>query len=416
MWKWFQPGIGLKRWLAVLFLGIVMIALGVAYWLAELYRTVAFPPIAYWLTLQFINQWVRGLLFVLIGGGLAWWGWQNLSRNVVRTLVPERADETTSLAQLMYERKQAERGRKVVVIGGGTGLLPVVRALTLVGEPVQVKVILSAAEHGRIVSLLRDQLGLTSRQVIFPVGDHVSLWAELADGRLVEGAMAIERLENGVPIQRLFFSRSLRRIKVWENVEGELSADLLRSYPPDVNPDAVQAIREAEAIVIAPGRLYTDVLPTLTLAEIGAAIRMSEAKRIFVCNIMTEPHKTDGFTVADHLRVIREMAGLEMDYVIVNDAPISPDVLEKYRLEGAEPVRLARERHETVSRLIFADTGEATTLVEGAVVVSGPLITEEPQLIPYRANGEIRMRELAIARHDPRRLAPLLARILQEKL
>ncbi len=416
MWQWFRPGIGLKRWLGLLFLGLLLIALGVAYWLAELYRTVPVPAIAYWLTLQFINQWVRGLLFLLVGAGLAWWGWQGLSRSVVRTLVPERADEPIGLAQLMYERRQAERGRKVVVIGGGTGLIPVVRALSLIGEPVQVKVILSATEQGRLVSLLRDELGLTSRQVIFPVGEHASLWAELADGRLVEGATAIERLENGVPIRHLFFSRHIRRIRVWEQVEGEPDAELLRSYPPDVNPDAVQAIREAEAIVVAPGRLYTDVLPTLILPEIGAAIRMGEARRIFICNIMTEPHKTDGFTVADHLRVIRHIAGLEMDYVLVNDAPISHDVMEKYRLEGARPVRLEPERGEAVSRLVFADTGEATTLVEGAVVVSAPLITEEPQLIPYRANGEIRMRELAIARHDPHRLAPLLARILRDEL
>ena len=101
----------------------------------------------------------------------------------------------------------------------------------------------------------------------------------------------------------------------------------------------------------------------------------------------------------------------------MNDASISTDVLEKYRLEGAEPVKADSDAtdDEAISKLIFADTGEETTLIEGAVVVSAPLITEEPQQIPYRANGEIRLRELAIARHDPQRLAPVLEQILRDE-
>jgi len=103
--------------------------------------------------------------------------------------------------------------------------------------------------------------------------------------------------------------------------------------------------------------------------------------------------------------------------VIANDAPISHDVLEKYRLEGAEPVRL-RDEETGISRLVFADTGEQTVLVEGAVLVTAPLITETPQLIPYRdpETGTIRMREMAIARHDPQRLKAVLTRIMQKEL
>lgn len=414
---WLKPGVQLKRWLIVLFVGLLITALGVGFFAVEAYRTVPFPRAAYWVTLQFLDHWQRGLILIIIGGLLTWYGWHHLSRSIIRTLAPEQAGDKKGLAELMYERKRAEGGRNVVVIGGGTGLLPVVNALTQLDDPVNLRVIPTATERGHLISLMRGQLGLMSRQVIQPTGPHVSLWAELADGRLLQGASTIEQHNNSTPIKRVFFSQNLRRMRVWENVEGDLSAELLRTYQPDVTSEAIEAIRTAELIIVAPGRLYSDVLPNLTLPEIVDAIKASEAKKVFICNLMSEPGKTNGFTVADHLATIRKITGLEFDYVVVNDAHISPNVLEKYRLEGAEPIRLVEEssQDETISRLIFADTGEETTLIEGAVVVSAPLITEEPQQIPYRTNGEIRMRELAIARHDAKRLAPFLKMILYEE-
>lgn len=414
---WLKPGLQLKRWLVVLFVGLVITALGAGFLAVELYRTVPLPGAAYWITLQFLDHWQRGVLFLVIGGGLSWYGWHHLSRAVVSTLAPERADEQVGLAELMYERKRAEQGRNVVVIGGGTGLLPVVHALTLLDDPISLRVIPTATDSGYQISLLRDRLGLTGKQVIQPTGPHVQLWAELENGELLQSAGAIEQYENGIPIKQVFFSQNVRRLKVWENIEGQLTPELLQTYQPEVNEKAVDAIREAELIVIAPGRLYSDILPNLTLPEIATAINESEAKKVFVGNIMTDPSKTHGFSIADHLAVIRQVTNIEPDYVLVNDTPISNDVLEKYHLEGALPIELEHEPEDddVVSKLIFADTGEETTLVEGAIVVSAPLITEEPQQIPYRANGEIRMRELAIARHDPKRLQPVFKKILNDQ-
>ncbi|HBY98984.1 MAG: 2-phospho-L-lactate transferase CofD family protein [Ardenticatenaceae bacterium] len=411
--RWLLPGLGIKRWLLMLFVGLLLLALGLAYWLTELYRMVNLPDIAFWVTLQFIPKGLRGLLFVLVGGALTWIGWSRTSRYLVRTLVPERQDQ--SLAQLVYERARLEVGRPVVVMGGGTGLLPIVRALKQTHADVNLKVILSPTETGRLATQLRDELGLAPNQVIFPTSDDVRLWAELENGRLIEGAATIGHYNNGVPISRVFFSRDIRRMKVWENVQGELSASLLQAYAPEVNPEVLATIKSAELIVVAPGHLYTGLLPLLTMPGVASMIETSEAKLVFVANLMTIPGKTARFTVADYLIAIRTATGIEMDYVVVNQGDISRDLLEKYYAEGADIVRL-RARSDAISRLTFADTGEETTLVEGAVVVSGHLVSEAPQMISYQTpDGQTSVRELPVARHDPARLARVLDQLLVEE-
>lgn len=411
--RWLLPGLGIKRWLLMLFVGLLFLAIGLAYWLTELYQMVNLPDIAYWVTLQFIPKGLRGLFFVLVGATLAWIGWRQTSRYLVRTLAPERQDR--SLAELVYERARVEVGRPVVVMGGGTGLLPIVQALKQAKMDVNLKVILSPAERGRLATQLRDEIGLTSNQVIFPTTDDVSIWAELENGRLIEGAATIGHYNNGVPISRVFFSRDIRRMKVWENVQGDLSASLLQAYAPEVNAEVLAAIKSAEMIVIAPGHLFTGLLPLLTMPNVASMIETSEAKLVFVANLMTVPGKTAKFTVADYLASIRRATGLEMDYVVVNQGDISQGLLEKYYSEGADIVRL-RAGSDAVSRLTFADTGEQTTLVEGAVVISGHLVSEAPQMITYQTpDGKTSVRELPVARHDPDRLARVFDQLLAEK-
>lgn len=413
--RWLLPGLGIKRWLLMLFVGLLFLAIGLTSWLSELYRLAKLPDIAYWITLQFIPTGLRGLVFVLVGGALTRLGWTRTSRYLVRTLVPERQDQ--SLAALVYERARFDVGWPVVVMGGGTGLLPIVRALKATRADVNLKVILSPTGTGRLATQLRDELGLAPNQVIFPTKDEVRLWAELENGRLLEGAATIGHYNNGVPISRVFFSRDIRRMKVWENVQGELSASLLQAYAPEVNPEALAAIKSAELIVIAPGHLYTGLLPLLTMPGVASMIRTSEAKLVFVANLMTMPGKTASFTVADYLTAFRMATGLEMDYVIVNQGEISRSLLEKYYAEGADIVRLrAGSDDAAVSRLTFADTGEQTTLVEGAVVISGHLVSEAPQMISYRTpDGRTSVRELPVARHDPARLARVFDQLLAEE-
>ena len=105
-------------------------------------------------------------------------------------------------------------------------------------------------------------------------------------------------------------------------------------------PEAIEAIREADAIILGPGSLFTSIIPNLLVPEIGDALRTTRALRIFVVNIMTQPGETTGFTATDHLDAVsRHLGPGHIDYVVVNDTPVDKERESRYRLEDAEPVR-----------------------------------------------------------------------------
>jgi len=186
---------------------------------------------------------------------------------------------------------------------------------------------------------------LATRGRIFPATEQlVSLRAELADGRVVRGETRI--------------SRSRQRIRrVWLE-------------PRRVKPIAgtLEAIREADLILLGPGSLYTSVIPNLLVAGVAEAIRNSAATRVYIANIMTQPGETTGYTVTDHVRAISEHAGGRiLDWAVINRQPISPRLLRRYRAEGAEPVRAnVAELQELGLRCVFDDLVE--TAAAGMVV------------------------------------------------
>ena len=101
-------------------------------------------------------------------------------------------------------------------------------------------------------------------------------------------------------------------------------------------PAAVEAIRQADLITLGPGSLFTSVIANLLVKEIGAAVVESEAKKIYICNAMTEFDETDGFTAVDHLRCLLEyVPGLRLDFVLFNSAPISAEMRDRYAAEKA---------------------------------------------------------------------------------
>ena len=157
---------------------------------------------------------------------------------------------------------------------------------------------------------------LAIRGRIFPsTVANVTLEAVLENGKRVHGETTISRSK--VPIRRLHLNP--RRVRAV--------------------PEAVEAIRHADLILIGPGSLYTSILPNLLLPEIALAIHRSKAPRVYIANLMTQPGETTGYSLSKHLEAIqRHVPGRILDFVVANRKSISPEVARRYRKEGAERV------------------------------------------------------------------------------
>jgi uncharacterized cofD-like protein len=153
---------------------------------------------------------------------------------------------------------------------------------------------------------------------IFPsTVEDIALVAELEDGRVIRGETNI--VESRSRIKRL-----------------RLSSDNCQPLP-----ETLEAIKHADIITIGPGSLYTSIIPNLLVDGIVEAMRDSPALKIYICNIMTQPGETDGFDAEDHLRVLLDYSpDLELDYALVNTAPINDELRQKYLADGAAQVEL----------------------------------------------------------------------------
>jgi uncharacterized cofD-like protein len=181
---------------------------------------------------------------------------------------------------------------------------------------------------------------LASKGHIYPATmADVRLVAELEDGSFVRGETKVGKI-----------GHSIRRLRL----EPEKCEPL---------PEALSAIYDADIITVGPGSLYTSLLPPLLVEGVAEAIAESPAVKIFVCNLMTQPGETDGYTARQHLEIVRRHApGIDFDYVIVNNRPISERQAALYAEEGAEQIGV----HGSIS----------PGTVEGAEIVSGDLLDE----------------------------------------
>ncbi|MBA3786123.1 MAG: uridine diphosphate-N-acetylglucosamine-binding protein YvcK [Acidobacteria bacterium] len=179
---------------------------------------------------------------------------------------------------------------------------------------------------------------LASKGHIYPatVAD-VRLTAELVDGSLVRGETNISKIGN-----------SIKRLRL----EPENCQPL---------PETLAAIADADVITVGPGSLFTSLLPPILVDGVADSIADSSAAKIFVCNLMTQPGETDGFTAKRHLEIFREYAAqIDFDYVVVNNHPIGEEQRKRYTSEGAKQIGLA----DSIS----------PGMVEGAEIVYGNLL------------------------------------------
>jgi uncharacterized cofD-like protein len=221
-----------------------------------------------------------------------------------------------------------------------------------------------ATDEVAAIRLAAELLGV-SDQILPSTTQRVHLVADLVDGRCVHGESQISR--SGASIKRL------------------------RLDPADATagPRVLEALADADAVVLGPGSLYTSLLAILIVPGVTDAIMRSSAVRIFVCNAMTEPGETDGYGLAEHLRAL-ETHGLPpdaFDYVVTHTTPIPSSVLARYAERGAKPV----DQH-------FAIEG-SPTVVRADLLEAGPVIRHAPdKLGPILCDLALRRRGVAEAR------------------
>jgi uncharacterized cofD-like protein len=385
--RWLTPGIGVKRWLVVMFGGLVLLALGAAHVIRQTTRDLEPGGIAQSLldlvTLHFLPLPLRGLVLLLAGLGLVGVGAYRVARALTE---PFRSPADGPLVELIYQKRFLARGPRVVAIGGGTGLSTLLRGLK--EHTSNLTAVVAVADDGGSSGVLRDQLGIPPvgdiRRCIAALADAEPLMNELLEyrfpGSLEEGASDDGGGLGGHAVGNLLiaamtaveggdFEEGIRQMNRVLAVRGQvlpatatpltLHAELAdgtvvdgqsaiarvpaiaRAWitPFDVraSEDALAAIAEAELIVLGPGSLYTSLLPSLLLPEIQAAVAASSALRVYVCNVATQPGETTGFDLADHVEALGAHAGAGIVDTVLGNNQFGARVRPGY---GAQAVLL----------------------------------------------------------------------------
>ncbi len=380
--KWLYPGMKFKRWLLLFAAGVMVVSLGIAvvfnYKYIDHIEEAIFRAVYLWSGgYDYKYTAIAGLAMVAAGISIMLLAAKFIIKSVITVLLPSNPSE--KLVDLIYEKRMLGKGPAITVVGGGHGLSVLLRGIKQATS--NVTAVVTVADDGGSSGRLRQDLGM------IPPGDLRNCLVALADTEPLMEKLFQHRFEgsselSGHSFGNLFIAAmtqvtgdvetALKESSKVLAVKGQVlpaSKEFVRldaimedgtvvcgeSQIPEAHKrihrvklypehaEAVQssldAIRNAEAIVLGPGSLYTSVIPNLLVEGIGDAICRSKAVKIYICNVMTQPGETDGYTASMHVKAIMDHAGRNaVDYVIVNSTPVPADLKQKYAETGAYPV------------------------------------------------------------------------------
>jgi uncharacterized cofD-like protein len=381
MLKLLRPGLHVKRWILILLIGMVVISIGIGYALTEAYRSAVAPDWVGIATLQFVPLLVRAALFLVLGGALCVVGVGGMYRSLTDALPASQ-----SLLERIYEYRVRQGGPRIVCIGGGTGMPTVLRGLK--HHSANITAIVTVGDDGGSSGRLRREHGILPpgdfRNNIVALAEVEPLMQRLFQYRFEEGSdlgghsfgnlfvlamtgvtgtfeHALRETSRVLAVQGTILPSTLQDDQICADFEdgtevcGEsripeigkpISRVRLLPEHPAAQPEAVKAILEADLIVLGPGSLYTSVVPNLLVEGIAKALIQTDALKVYVCNVATQPGETDGYDVAAHVAaVVRHMPGQHnpLDVVIAPRHPegaIAP--LPDIRLVTVEPSSSSR--------------------------------------------------------------------------
>ena len=372
---WLYPGIGLKRWAAVLATGVLVFgaALFVGIGAVVSRRFLASVGLGGLRDRFFVTGFVVGL-GLMVGLVLAYLG----LRGVVRF-----ARNAPNVSLIRSQQKLAS-GPRVVAIGGGTGLAALLGGLKTYTS--NLTAVVTVADDGGSSGLLRRDMHVLPpgdiRNCLVALADDESLLGRLFQYRFQDGGLqghsfgnlflaaltevtgdfelAIAESTSVLKVHGKVLPATLEDVQLHaqleggEQVAGESTITAHERRPlrvwlspesPLPLPQSLEAIAAADLVVLGPGSLFTSVIPNLLIPGVREALRSTHARVVYVCNVMTQPGETDAFSAADHVEALHRhgAAGL-IDTVLVNDTPVSGELAVAYALQGAARVTADDER------------------------------------------------------------------------
>lgn len=373
---WLVPGLQVKRWFALIFVGAVLMTVGILilFDLQPIYNTMKFIQNV---ATKISTEWLA-FGIVMIGAAIFFKGWQKTNLSIMDIDEDKNNDV---LLENLYKRRKLNRGPRIVAVGGGTGLSMLLSGAKNITN--NLTAIVSVGDDGGSSGRLREEMG------ILPPGDIRHCITALADDEDLVNKLFKYRFKNGEGLEghsfgNLFLTAlyditgdmvsavrassrvlSIRgrvlpatlddmklvaemedgRIVHGESTIPEAHGRIKRLFTEPANckalEDVIQAIRNAELIILGPGSLYTSVIPNLLVKQISEEIIKSKARKIYVCNIMTQPGETDNYTVSDHLKALIQHSGSNkiVDAVLVNDY-LPEKLADIYQKSGSYPVKL----------------------------------------------------------------------------
>ncbi len=416
--RWFTPGLGVKRWLLLAVVGTLLVFNGVERWFvaegAHLplneYVDATFADFGVPLSTLSYAFFFVGLLCVYLGIGF-------FIRSIVVAIAPR--GKNTIVDALLDRRLRG--GYKIVAIGGGTGLSTLLRGLKR--STTNLTAVVTVSDDGGSSGRLQKELGILPpgdiRNCLVALADDEALVTDLFQYRFSEGdgltghsfgnlflaAMtgitgnfdkAVKESSRVLNIKGRVMPATLETVRLCATladgtvVRGETNISKSREpivrltlEPAGSQPlrEVLDAIRDADAIVLGPGSLYTSILPNFLVDGIADAVANSSAVKVYICNVMTQPGETDAFTASEHVRVLLEQASQRIcDTVVINEQP-PRKLLDRYAEEGQIPVAPDRTQIEAMGLRVV-----------GASVVS----------------------ETSTVRHDSNRLADVVLKLIDE--
>jgi uncharacterized cofD-like protein len=386
--EWFKSGLKLKRWLVLTIIGIIGIAMG-------------YSNISKNVNIEVSDVIFNGVIFVL-GVVLVVFAYIMSQKQLVQTIAESavKSNKNINIKKLLFDKGALDKGIKIVVIGGGSGLASVLKGLKEYSD--NITAIVSTLGGASPDNQMTNELGILPpndvRQSIIALSSSEEKMQNLMKYKFKTGilkgqnfanlllaamndicdnnfAKAIQDTSEVLSVTGKVLPVTLDKVQIGavlkdgSRVVGENSItdkvferksaiEKIFLQPPTVEPapGVIKSIKEADLIVIGPGSLYTGIIPNMLLKEVTDSVKASKALKIFVSNIMTEPGQTDGYAVSDLINAIHDHVGKGiMDYVLASETDIMPEFVRRYNEEGSEILEIDKSEIKSTGVKLAVD-------------------------------------------------------------